>query len=79
MSQIGCTSKDKARFDELKPDELTQKEFFEIVLDAYENQDEKVIIDTDEIVNGITKQTATEIELAARRGTIHALQDATND
>ena len=75
MSQVGCTSKDKARFDELKPDELTQKEFFTEVLDAYENRDEKVIINTDEIVNGITKQTATEVELSARRGVKHALEE----
>lgn len=75
MSQVGCTSKDKARFDELKPDELTQAEFFETVLDAYENREEKVIIDTDEIVSEITRQTAAEIELSARRGVRHALEE----
>ena len=75
MSQVGCTSKDKARFDELKPDELTQKEFFETVLDAYENRDEKVIIDVEGIVNGITHETATEIELASYRGTKEAIEE----
>ena len=75
MSQVGCSTKDKQRFDELQPDDLTQKEFFEIVLDAYENQDEKVIIDTDEIVDEITRQTATEIELSARRGVSHAIEE----
>ena len=75
MSQIGCTSKDKARFDELKPDELTQKEFFTEVLDAYENQDEKVIIDTDEIIESVEHGVASEVELAARRGVKHAIEE----
>ena len=75
MSGVGCTSKDKQRFDELQPDELTQKEFFSEVLDAYEHRDEKVIIDTDEIVDEITRQTAAEIELSARRGVRHAIEE----
>ena len=75
MSQIGCTSKDKSRFDELKPDELTQKEFFTEVLDAYENQDEKVIIDTDEIIESVEHGVASEVELAARRGVKHAIEE----
>ena len=79
MTSVSVSNKTKSRWDELKPEGLTHDEFADVLLDAYENRDEKVIIDTDEIVNGITKQTATEIELAARRGTIHALQDATND
>ena len=75
MSQIGCTSKDKARFDELKPDELTQKEFFTEVLDAYENRDEKVIIDTDEIIAEINHGVVSEAELACYRGTKEAIEE----
>ena len=75
MSQIGCTSKDKARFDELKPDDMTQAEFFETVLDAYENRDKKVVIDTDEIIAEINHGVVTEAEIACYRGTKEAIEE----
>lgn len=75
MSQIGCSNSDKQRFDELQPEDSTQKEFFSTVLDAYANRDEKVIIDTEKIVEELTTQTAANVELAAYRGVKEAIEE----
>jgi len=44
-------------------------------LDAYEHQDEKVIVDTDKIVNDVSSTVAADIEIAARRGVKHAIEE----
>jgi len=75
MSQVGISNEDKERFDELQPERMTQAEFTSELLDAYENQDEKVIVDTDAIINAIQTGVASEIELAARRGTKSAIEE----
>jgi len=74
MSQIGITTDDKERFDELQPEDMTQAEFTSELLDAYEHQDEKVIVDTDAIINAIQTGVASEIELCAYRGTKEAIE-----
>jgi len=75
MSQIGISTDDKERFDELQPESMTQAEFTSELLDAYEHQDDKVVIDTDEIIEAIQTGVASEIELAARRGTKSAIEE----
>jgi len=75
MSQIGISNDDKERFDELQPESMTQAEFTSELLDAYEHQDDKVVIDTDEIIEAIRTGVASEIELAARRGTRSAIEE----
>ena len=75
MSQIGISNDDKERFDELQPESMTQAEFTSELLDAYEHQDDKVVIDTDEIIEAIRTGVASEIELAARRGTKSAIEE----
>jgi hypothetical protein len=75
MSQIGISNEDKERFDELQPEGMTQAEFTSELLDAYEHQDDKVVIDTDKIINAIQTGVASEIELAARRGTKSAIEE----
>jgi len=75
MSQVGCTTSDKERFDELQPENMTQKEFVSELLDCYENRDEKVTIDTDEIIEELRTGVASEIELAAYRGTKEAIEE----
>jgi hypothetical protein len=75
MSQVGCSNQDKERFDELQPEEQTQKEFFSDLLDAYEHRDDKVVIDTEEIIEELRVGVASEIELAAKRGVVYALQE----
>lgn len=73
MSQVGCSSSDKERFDELQPENMTQKEFVSELLDVYENRDDKVVIDTDAIIEELRHGVASEIELAAYRGTKEAI------
>jgi len=73
MSQVGCSSSDKERFDELQPESMTQKEFVSELLDVYENKDDKVVIDTEEIIEELRHGVASEIELAAYRGTKEAI------
>ena len=75
MSQIGISTDDKERFDELQPEDMTQAEFTSELLDAYENQDDKVVIDTDAIINAIQTGVASEIELCAYRGTKEAIKE----
>lgn len=75
MSQVGISNDDKERFDELQPEDMTQAEFTSELLDAYEQQDDKVVIDTDAIINAIQTGVASEIELAARRGTKSAIEE----
>jgi hypothetical protein len=75
MSQVGISTDDKERFDELQPEDMTQAEFTSELLDAYEHQDEKVIIDTEAIINAIQTGVASEIELCAYRGTKEAIEE----
>jgi hypothetical protein len=75
MSQVGCSNQDKERFDELQPENMTQAEFVSELLDCYENRDEKVTIDTDEIIEELRTGVASEIELAARRGVSQAIEE----
>jgi len=75
MSQINVSNTDKERFDELQGEDQTQKEFFSDVLDAYENRDDKVVIDTDEIIDELRHGVASEIELSAYRGVKEAIEE----
>jgi len=75
MSQVGCTTSDKERFDELQPENMTQKEFVSELLDAYENRDDKVVIDTDAIIEELRVGVASEIELSAYRGVKEAIEE----
>lgn len=75
MSQVGCSNQDKERFDELQPEGMTQAEFVSELLDCYETRDDKVVIDTDEIIESVEHGVASEIELAAYRGTKEAIEE----
>jgi hypothetical protein len=71
MSSISVSNQTKSEFDELKPGEITHDEFVQELLDAY-RRDNGEVVDVDDLVDGIEKQVATKIELAAYRG----IQDA---
>jgi predicted CopG family antitoxin len=73
MSSISVDETVKAKFDEMKPDDMTHSEFVSELLDA-KRRDEGQIVNPSEIVDEITKQTAAEVELASYRGTRSALQ-----
>jgi len=75
MSQVGCTTSDKERFDELQPENMSQKEFVSELLDCYENRDDKVVIDTDAIIEELRVGVASEIELSAYRGVKEAIEE----
>jgi len=75
MSQVGCSSSDKERFDELQPENMTQAEFVSELLDCYENRDDKVVIDTDAIIEELRVGVASEIELSAYRGVKEAIEE----
>jgi signal transduction histidine kinase len=67
---------DKARFDELKPSEKTQKEFFSEVIATYENADETITLDTERLTERIKESVASEVEVAAYRGVQESLENA---
>jgi len=73
-STITISDDDKAEFTELKPDDMTQKEFVAELLDAY-RRDNGEIVDVGAIVDNVEKQIAAEVELASYRGTRDALND----
>jgi len=72
MSSISVSNQTKSDFDGLKPDELTHDEFVQELLDAY-RRDNGEVVDVDDLVDGIERQVATKIELAAYRGIQEAL------
>ena len=75
MSQINCDSDDKERFDELKPEDKTQAEFFSEVMQIYQAASEPTIIDSEDIVKEIKVQVASQIELAAYKGITEAKEE----
>jgi len=76
MSSINVRPEDKARFNDLKGSEQTQKEFFAELMRTYEHADETVTVDTDAIVERVSMATAAEIETAAFRGVTDAIEAA---
>jgi len=54
---------------------MTQKEFVSELLDCYENRDDKVVIDTDAIIEELRVGVASEIELSAYRGVKEAIEE----
>jgi len=75
VSQINVSDSDKDRFDELKPSEKTQKEFFAEVLSTFENADETITLDTERLKDRIKESVASEVELAAYRGVTEAIEN----
>jgi len=76
LTQINVSQDDKDRFDELKPSEKTQKEFFAEVMATFENADETITLDTERLTDRIKESVASEVELAAYRGTTEAIENA---
>jgi len=76
LTQINVSQDDKARFDELKPSEKTQKEFFSEVIATYENADETITLDTERLTERIKESVAAEVELSAYRGVTEAIEQA---
>jgi len=76
LTQINVSQDDKDRFDELKPSEKTQKEFFADVIATYENAEETVTLDTERLTERIKESVASEVEVAAYRGVQESLENA---
>jgi len=76
LTQINVSQDDKDRFDELKPSEKTQKEFFAEVLATFENADETITLDTERLTDRLKESVASEVELAAYRGVMEAIENA---
>lgn len=76
MTSINVDREIKAEFDKLQPDGDTQKEFVRKLLECWDaNNGRGYPADVDAMVEQVTKQTASEVELAARRGVTHALEE----
>jgi len=71
---VSVSDDDKAEFQEMKPAEMTQKEFFAELIDA-KRRDDGEIVDVGAIVDDVQKQVAAEVELSAYRGTRDALNE----
>jgi len=64
----------KSRFDELQPDDETQDEFVQTLLERYEAGDDPVIIDHEDIEQHI-ESAMSVAEAAAYRGVVEALEN----
>lgn len=73
MASISVDDSTKSQFDELKPEDSTQDEFVNELLDAY-RRDNGEVVDVASLVDEVTKQTASSVELASYRGTRDALE-----
>jgi hypothetical protein len=73
MASISISNNTKAEIDELKPDDMTYKEFADELVAAY-RRDNGEVVDIDNLVDRILERVATNIELAAYRGTSEALE-----
>ena len=71
---ISVKPETKDAWDDRKPDDMTHDEFAQYALDCVA-RDSGEIVDVESIVAQITKQTASEVELAARRGTKSAIEE----
>jgi hypothetical protein len=76
MTQINVSDSDKKRFDELKPSDSTQAEFFAEVMATFENADETITLDTERLTERIKESVAAEVELSAYRGVTEAIEQA---
>lgn len=74
MPSVGISDSDKREFDERKPDGMTQQEFTHELLAAY-RRDNGEIVDVDAVVGGITRRTASNVEIAAYRGVSQAIAE----
>jgi phosphatidylserine/phosphatidylglycerophosphate/cardiolipin synthase-like enzyme len=73
MSSISVNNDTKREFDNLQPDDMTQDEFTQELLDAY-RRDNGEVVNVQELVDDISKQIGASIELAAYRGTSEAIE-----
>jgi len=78
MASISVDDSTKAEFDDMKPDNLTHDEFVDELLKAYK-RDNGQVVDPSEIADEIRRQAAADIELAAYRGVIEAIDDRGNN
>jgi len=76
LTQINVSDADKDRFDELKPSDSTQAEFFSEILQTYEHADETITLDTERLTDRLKESVASEVELAAYRGVMEAIENA---
>jgi len=75
MSSINVSRKTKAQFDELQPEDTTQSEFVDVLLETYQKDIDGIVIDPDEIAQQIKEQVATQVELAAVRGVQEGIEN----
>ena len=73
MSSNSCRKAAKNDLDELKPDGMSYADFVEELIAAYKRDDGEVV-SPERLVEQIKKQIATNVEIAAYRGTTEALE-----
>lgn len=69
MSNVNVDTDTKQRFNDLQPDDHTQDEFVEVLLDAYEQHGRGVDPEdwADRVAEHISGTVANEVELAVYR------------
>jgi hypothetical protein len=73
MASISISNNTKTEIDDLKPDDMTYKEFADELVAAY-RRDNGEVVDVDAMVDVILKRVAANIEVAAYRGVTEALE-----
>jgi len=75
MSSINVSRDTKAQFDQLQPEDTTQDEFMETLLETHQKDVDGVVVDPDKIAQQIKEQVATQVELAAHRGVQEGIEN----
>jgi hypothetical protein len=76
MSSISVSSETKQEFDALK-DGQTHDEMMQELIETYKQNDTDLALDliVDELSDELSDRVATDIEFAARRGCLEALEE----
>lgn len=79
-SGVSMADETKDEWDELKPDDSTNDEFTQKLLACYRQNGEPIDIDTivENAVEDITHKVASNVELAAMRGTKAGVEEITD-
>jgi hypothetical protein len=74
MSSINVSRDTKAQFDNLQPEDMTQNQFVELLLEAYQDDFTYIVAEESDFQDELIEEAAAKTELAAFRGVNERLE-----
>jgi hypothetical protein len=68
MSSINVSRETKETFDDLQPEDMTQNQFVQILLEAYQDDLTYIVAEESDFQDELIEEAAAKTELAAFRG-----------